>query len=253
MRAGPTLRPAVRAADRAPAVRRARPHRAGTRLAGGALLVVAALAGCEAGGSAQQIIDRARLVNDLAARLDRAGQLTYTAEYQLPGGEAATIAQAQPPRTAYTYPGGKLVVQPDTIAECRTDGGAAVCTVTPRPSPGVEPPQRVLRGGGRGIVPPTTVVGLLTAASLDSNAVIAQHDTTIAGEHATCVDVSGVENAAASNFTACITSNGVLGEFRGTVSGVPVELTLTRLVGTVTGDAFALPAGAQVNDRRPGG
>ena len=35
------------------------------------------------------MIDRARLVNDLASRLDHASELTYTAEYQLPA-EAGT-------------------------------------------------------------------------------------------------------------------------------------------------------------------
>jgi hypothetical protein len=231
-----------------------RRHRTGARLIG--LLVLGspvALTGCGTIGGAQQVIDRAGLVNDLAARLDRASELTYTAEYQLPGGAAATIAQAQRPlRTGYTFPGGKFMVTGDAIADCRASAETMTCTLTPPPSPGTDPDAGLLTAVRRGgVVPPTFVVGLLTAASLDTNAVISQHDTTIAGEHATCVDVSGVENAAVPSFGACITGGGVLGSFQGTISDTRVDLSMTRLQDSVAEDAFDLPAGATIVDNRP--
>jgi hypothetical protein len=217
-----------------------------------ALTTPAAAWGCGTIGDAQQVIDRARLVNDLAARLDHASQLTYTAEYQLPGGAGATIAQAQDPlRTAYTYPNGKLMVAPDATTDCRSQNGTMTCTLTPPESPSPDPAIALLTTVSGGVVAPTVVVGLLTAAALDNNAVISQHDTTIAGEHATCVDVSGVDNAAASNFTACITAEGLLGSFKGTVQGTSVEISMTRLSDTVAADAFGLPAGAKMVDKRP--
>ena len=54
--------------------------------------------------------DEPRLLNELATRLDRAGDLTFTAEYRLDGGSRAVLAQAQQPRrAAYVHPGGKAV------------------------------------------------------------------------------------------------------------------------------------------------
>jgi hypothetical protein len=244
-----------------------RPTRSALRVLGrvralGSVAAVAAVVATGAGCTAQQAIDRAALVNDLAARLDHAGQLTYTADYQLPHGELASIAQAQHPlRVAYTFPGGKLVVTPEAITDCRVAGGAMTCTVNPPPSPGTDSTIGLITAvsggtdgatGKAGVVVPALVVGLLSAASLDSNAVIAQHDTTIAGEHATCVEVSGVDNAVASAFSACITVSGILGSFKGTVNGVGVEISMTGLRDTVADNAFDPPAGAKIVDRRPG-
>jgi hypothetical protein len=219
-----------------------------------ALCAVAVLAGCGSIGDAQQVIDRARLVNDLASRLDHASELTYTAEYQVPSGAHATIAQAQEPaRVAYTYPGGKYATTKDATLDCQTTGTGLTCTLTAPPAP-IANSQTGLQSRmiDHGLVPPTTVVGLLTAASLSSNAVIEQHDTTIAGEHATCVGVSGVENSDASQFDACITAAGVLGSFKGAISGKPMEVALIRYVPSVAENAFDPPADATTIDQRPG-
>jgi hypothetical protein len=215
-----------------------------------ALCTVAVLAGCGSIGDAQQVIDRARLVNDLASRLDHASELTYTAEYQLPSGEHATIAQAQEPaRVAYMYPGGMYATTKEATVDCT----GLTCTLTAPPAP-IANSQTGLQSRmiDHGLVPPTTVVGLLTAASLSSNAVIEQHDTTIAGEHSTCVGVSGVENSDASQFDACITAAGVLGSFKGAVSGKSMEVALIRYVPSVAENAFDPPADATTIDQRPG-
>jgi hypothetical protein len=215
-----------------------------------ALCTVAVLAGCGSIGDAQQVIDRARLVNDLASRLDHASELTYTAEYQLPSGEHATIAQAQEPaRVAYMYLGGMYATTKEATVDCT----GLTCTLTTPPAP-IANSQTGLQSRmiDHGLVPPTTVVGLLTAASLSSNAVIEQHDTTIAGEHSTCVGVSGVENSDASQFDACITAAGVLGSFKGAVSGKSMEVALIRYVPSIAENAFDPPADATTIDQRPG-
>jgi hypothetical protein len=221
-------------------------------LATAAVVVTAAVAltGCGSIGDAQQVIDRARLVNDLANRLDHASELTYTAEYQLPGGNHASIAQAQTPvRVAYTYPGGMYATTKEATIDCT----GPTCTLSGPPSPiadsqaGLQ--DRMIK---HGLVLPTTVVGLLTAASLSSNAVIVQHDITIAGEHATCVSVSGVENSDAAQFDACITATGVLGSFKGTINATPTEVSLIRYIPSVAENAFDPPAGAKTVDERPG-
>ena len=71
-----------------------------------------------------------------------------------------------------------------------------------------------------------------------------------AGRHATCVRVENVDNTPASRFDACITTEGVLGSFAGTLSGRPVDVALTRYRETVDGAAFAPPPAARLIDRR---
>jgi hypothetical protein len=90
------------------------------------------------------------------------------------------------------------------------------------------------------------VIRLLTDAALDPEATIQQSDTTLAGHHATCVDVTRAGN----RFDACVTSEGVLGSFAGTLDGKPAEVTLSRYTDTVESAAFDVPAGAGVVDRR---
>jgi len=221
-----------------------------------AVTLAGTVAGCGSLGDAQQVIDRSRLVNDLASRLDSASTQTYTADYQLADGQRASIAQAQKPvRASYAYPGGKYATTNLATVDCQA-GPRPSCTLTLPPTPNADSDVEsglLPRLRDHGVVPPTLVIGLLAAASLSPNAVVRQHDTTIAGEHASCVDVSGVANAAASTFDACITTSGVLGSFHGTVDGRPMDVSLVRYATTVAPDAFDPLSGATVVDQRPPG
>ncbi|RLP95215.1 hypothetical protein [Micromonospora sp. CV4] len=218
-----------------------------------AVSVIASLTvtGCQTFEDAGRAMGRSDLVNDLAARLDRALELTYSAEYQLPGGETAAIVQAQDPaRSTYSYPGGRLTVTPDGITRCTAAGGRTACTLVTPPTPGSKPTVALFaEANEQGLVTPPVVVGLLTAAALDPQAVIRQSDTTVAGHHATCVEVQRSDG----DLTACVTTDGVLGSFTGSVDGKPMELALSSYSETVPKDAFDPPAGATVVDRRPGG
>lgn len=222
------------------------------RVLTGSTIAVLAVAGCQTLDDAGRVIGRADLVNELAARLDGAGERTYSADYQLPGGQSASIAQSQtPPRAAYTYPGGKLTVTADATTECVAAGTRHTCTLNPPPASTNKPTVAVFQSANaRGLVTPPVVINLLTAAALDPNATVEQHDTTVAGRHATCVRVRQVTNAAAANFDTCITTEGVLGSFAGTVDGTEVDIALSRYRDTVESVAFDLPAGAGVVDRR---
>jgi hypothetical protein len=217
----------------------------------GSTIAVLPLAGCEAIEDSGRAIGRADLVNDLAVRLDRAVELTYSADYQLPGGQSGSISQAQRPhRAAYTYPGGKLTLTVEATAECDTAAPKPTCTLKPPPGQAT-PLVAVLAGvNERGLVTPPLVISLLTATALDPNAVIEQNDTTVAGRHATCVRVEQVSDAAASSFDACVTTEGVLGSFAGVVDGRPVDIALSRYRVAVDSTAFELPSGAGVVDRR---
>ena len=210
------------------------------------------LAGCGPVTDTRQVLDRSKLVNEMASRLDKASTLTYTAEYKLPDGQHATVAQAQQPiRAAYTYPTGKFVTTTLLTMDCRATGGATDCTVDPPPTPKSDTSGLFVAMRERGLVPPTLVIGLLTAASLSSDAAIKRSETTIAGQPATCVEVSGVRDAAATDFDACITDNGVLGSFDGTVDDKESDVSLVKYETTVAPDAFDPPAGAETVDNRP--
>src|SRR2546423_1466839 len=110
---------------------------------------------------------------------------------------------------------------------------------------------RVGQTADGGVIPPQLVIGLLTAAAVDTQAVVTTRDTTIAGENATCVQVSGVQNAKASSFEVCVTTGGLLGSFTGLVSGTQIDVRLDRFDPTVAPDAFDLPPGARIVDKRP--
>ncbi|RAN98717.1 hypothetical protein [Micromonospora saelicesensis] len=219
-----------------------------------AVSVIASLTvtGCQTFEDAGVAMGRSELVNDLAARLDRALELTYSADYQLPGGQRAAIVQAQDPaRSTYTYPGGQLTVTPEAITRCTTTGARPQCTLITPPTPGSKPTVTLFgEANQQGLVTPPVVVGLLTAAALDPQAVIKQSDTTVAGHHAACV---AVESSSSGDFTACVTTEGVLGSFTGPVDGKPMELALSSYTATVDEGAFEPPADADVVDRRPGG
>jgi hypothetical protein len=230
-----------------------RPRR-GARLP--ALLAVAVLAltagtGCGGLDDRGSALDRTDVVTDLATQLERSASLTYAADYQLTGGRTARVVQSQsPPRAAYVYPGGMIAVTAEATTRCSAETKPLTCTKTAPPAPtaairGAEPTD----AGRNGMVTPSVVLKLLTATALDSDAIIDQHDTTIAGRHATCVVVMNVD-ALAARFDACVTTEGVLGSFTGTVDGTPVELAMTRFSDTTDGVTFDPPAGAKVIDRR---
>lgn len=204
--------------------------------------------GCQALDDAGQALGRADLVNDLAARMDRALEQTWAADYQLTGGQTASIAQTEDPlRSAYTWPAGKITVTQEALTRCATAGGRTSCTVLPPVLTAGKPSVVVYTEVGKhGLITPPAVIRLLTQAALDPAATIIQSDTTLAGHHATCVDVTG----AGDHFTACVTTEGVLGSFTGTLQGKPAELALTRYAETVDAAAFDVPPGAGVVDRR---
>jgi hypothetical protein len=241
--------------------RRARPFPAGgdaptsrrVRLAVAGVVALAALTGCgdledaAAAGSA-----RDDLAGDLAAQLSAGDTLTYSAGYQLAGGRTATVARAQDPaRIAYVYPGGKTIVTADATIRCEQAAKTLTCTMTaPLVLTAPLPAAAFARAGKAGMVLPGTVLTLLNAASLDPDKTVRQHDTTIAGHHATCIETAGVDGAEAGGFTACITSEGVLASFTGRLGGEPVDVAMTHYSDAVDADAFEPPPNARLLDHR---
>ncbi|WP_125809448.1 hypothetical protein [Actinoplanes sp. ATCC 53533] len=220
-------------------------------LAAAALMLCVATAGCSDLDDPGQGLTRNDLVADLAAQMTAAADLTYEASYQLSGGGKATVAQTKKPaRTAYVYPGGKITVTADATTECHM-AKTTTCTMTAPLTAASPAPATVFDGAGEtGLVTPATVLALLNAAVLDNDVEVDQHDTTIAGRHATCVQLAGVDDAAARDFTTCITNEGVLGSFSGILNQTRMDVAMTHYSEQVEEATFALPQSAKLVDRR---
>lgn len=220
-------------------------------LAVAALMLCVATAGCSDLDDPGQGLTRNDLVADLAAQMTAAADLTYEASYQLSGGGKATVAQTKKPaRTAYVYPGGKITVTAEATTECHM-AKTTTCTMTAPLTAASPAPATVFDGAGEtGLVTPATVLALLNAAVLDNDVQVDQHDTTIAGRHATCVQLAGVDDAAARDFTTCITNEGVLGSFSGILNQNRTEVAMTHYSEQVEEATFALPQSAKLVDHR---
>jgi hypothetical protein len=223
----------------------ARVHRTAGLLAAAALL---AACGDFDNPAAAQGVSRNDLIAALAAQLGGSESLTYTATYQLVGGATGSIAHApDPARTAYRYPGGVLVITTAAITRCVQRS----CAITAPPGPAGRLPAPLFTAAQRtGLVPPGTVLAMLNAAALDTDLTVDQHDTTIAGRHATCVALDDVDDAAAREFSTCITNDGVLGSFTGTLGGKAFDVAMTDYADRIGADAFTAPAGSVTVDHR---
>jgi hypothetical protein len=208
------------------------------RVVAGLLAAAAPLAGCADfdNPAAAQGLTRSDLVAQLAAQLGESVSLTYSATYQLAGGRTATIAQAQDPRrSVYRYPGGEVLLSPAATTRCT----GKRCTSTAPPTPTSPPPAALFADAEKaGLAVPAAVQTLLNAARLDRDMVVDQHDTTVAGRHATCLDLQNVDKAETGAFSTCITSDGVVGTFTGTLSATRIEVALTDYADQVPTDAF---------------
>jgi len=190
-------------------------------------------------------IARDDMVSEMATLLARVTGLTYTATYQLAGGESATVTQAQKPtRTAYLYPGGRLIEQTTGTTRCEGAESVLTCTQT-EPAPATTAPL-----AGSTLITPEAALALLNTAALDQEVQSEQHDTTIAGRHATCLGLSRVDGTPTAEFSVCVTNEGALGSFTATIAGVRYEQALISYEEKAAPATFELPAAAKVTDRR---
>jgi hypothetical protein len=217
------------------------------RLALVAVAACLALAGCSGGGP----IDRSRLIDDMTHQLERGRYTAYSADYQLAGGARASIGQQlDPARTVYGYPGGMLVVYGDQQTICATMARPAKCQVSALPTAATGLAASYADATRQGFMTAPVVADLLRVAVLQPSTSVKPHDSTIAGQPSSCLEVSGLVDAASPAFTACVTADGVLASFTGLVNGVNVDQALIQVSRKVSEEAFALPAGAQVVDLR---
>ncbi|MGK5680923.1 hypothetical protein [Actinoplanes sp. URMC 104] len=209
-------------------------------LAAGSLLLLGA-AGCgDLDEASAAPLTRDDLITEAADQLATGSGLTYTAKYQVTGGETATVARAQrPARASYVYPGGRLITTDTVTIRC----AGATCT-----SKAADPAAPASLDGAP-LVSPEAAQAMLTAAALDPHVETTQHDTTIAGRHATCLSLSDVDDTPAHAFDLCVTSEGVLASFTATIDGERMDQALTAYTDTTTPDAFLVPPHAKLIDK----
>jgi hypothetical protein len=210
-------------------------------VASATMLVAAACGGVDSASAAS--ITHDDLVSEMAAQLTESSTLSYTATYQLAGGDQAQITQVQKPtRVAYSYPGGRLIRTPTGTIRCQGEDDALTCVeTTPNPA---DP-----RTTGA-LTSPDSVLAMLNMAAVDTGVEAKQHDTTIAGHHATCLALTGVLHAPTPDFGVCVTAEGALGSYTATVNGKQADLALTAYSDKPDVSAFALPSTAHLTDNR---
>ncbi|GGL06613.1 hypothetical protein [Mangrovihabitans endophyticus] len=110
--------------------------------------------------------------------------------------------------------------------------------------------EAVAEAARTGMIMPATVLALLNAAALDSDVDVEQHDTTIAGHHATCITLDRVVGGPIARFGACVTTEGALGSFTGVLDGKTVDVAMTHYSDRTDSDAFVPPRYARTVDHR---
>jgi hypothetical protein len=205
------------------------------------LLLVVAVAGTAActdldQANAAGVADEG-LISQTADRVAAADGLSWTATYRLAGGEAARVARAQKPsRIAYTFPSGLVIITPDTVTRCARATEKMDCTDGDRQDGEEGPP------ASTGLVAPAAILDMLEAAAIDPDLAVTPRETTIAGRHASCLKLTGVDQSAASNFEVCVTVEGTVAAFAGMVAGSPVEMTLTDYRAGIDETDFTVPS-----------
>jgi hypothetical protein len=212
-----------------------------TGLVASTTMLVAACGGVDSANAAS--ITHDDLVSEMAGQLAESSTLSYTATYQLAGGDQAEITQAQKPtRVAYAYPGGRLIRTSTGTIRCRGADDALTCVET-------NPDPADARSTGA-LTSPDSVLAMLNMAAVDTGAEAKQHDTTIAGHHATCLALTGVSHAPTPDFGVCVTTEGALGSYTATVNGKQIDLALTAYSDKPDVSAFELPPAAHLTDSR---
>lgn len=222
------------------------------RLLAALCLAALGMGGCEAINDATAPIDRGKLLDDMSSQLDRGESVLYSADYQLAGGNRASVGQqTAPPRTVYGYPGGMIIVHGGDQTSCTTTSRPARCEVNSITLASAGVPSTYAEATKHGLITAPVVADLLKVAALQPAASVKPHDTTIAGQQASCLEVSGLADSTSAAFTACVTADGVLASFKGVVSGINIDQALIEVTRRVGEEAFSLPVGADVVDLRP--
>jgi hypothetical protein len=227
------------------------------------IVAVVALAlvglGCGFVNQAKNVIDTAAVLGDFADRLGRSATLTYTAEYQVTGGQQRVTLAQDPPKAAFLADDGRFIFTAEHMIICGSEpGGTTTCQRAPNRSTQVDAASAGFVAGvaGPGFVTPEVALGMVAAAALVPGAKVDSSSKEIAGQPSLCANVTGLENASTAgtedvlkDFTVCVTEVGILASFSGTLAdGQRGAIELASYRDTVDAGAFEVPAGATVTD-----
>jgi hypothetical protein len=222
-----------------------------------AISLAAATLGCGLIKQARNVAQTATVLSDFADRLGKAAKLTYTADYNVTGGDKVTLVQ-QPPNAAFIGKDGRFIFTSDFTYLCDTQDSVLTCQKSPSNSDSVDSTDSAFVAGiaGPGFVTPELALGLILAAALVPGATVAKSERTIAGQHSLCVKASGLEAAASpgdteapKDFEVCVTDAGVLSSFNGTLTtGQHAAIELSSFSLTADPSAFTPPADAKIVD-----
>jgi hypothetical protein len=200
-------------------------------------LVAAVVSGCTTAADAGSAFGDSQLVNEIANRLTNGAGESYTATYALAGQHRATLAHStDADTTSYRFPDGIIVLAPGTATSCTAIGKASACS-TMSANPAQPAIDETLETDG--MIRPEAVIAKLAQTSVNADAIIAESDRTVAGTDETCVSVTGVP--AADQFTACVTNDGLLGAFTGSINGYAVDEQLVDFTMSVDASSLATP------------
>jgi hypothetical protein len=209
------------------------------------------VAGCGVIRDATSPINRDRIIDDMSRQLERGREVTYLADYQLAGGERATVAQqAAQKRTFYGFPGGIILLDEKGLTQCDRTLHPAKCEVRALAPAAASLAPGYAEATKHGLITSPVLADLLRITTLQVKAEVEPQDATIAGLPASCVKVSGLLEAPATGFTACVTADGVLATFTGDVNGLHIDQALVRVGRKPADEVFVLPEGAQIHDLR---
>jgi hypothetical protein len=231
-------------------MRTARATRAVTSLAA-AVAVGATGGGCGVIAKVKDVAGNVQTLTELADKLKDSTELTYTADYRTADGRSVRLVR-QPPRSAYLGPDGAYITAPDATLLCR----AATCQkAPPHGDVAITDAPMLSTVTGKGFVPPSLAIGLLAAAALYPEATVRESTGKAAGKPTRCAAVTDLPSTPGgdatggplTNFTVCITDEGVLGSFQGTLQdGTGADVTLTGYSTHTDSMAFSPPPDAAI-------
>jgi hypothetical protein len=226
-----------------------------------AAVVSAGTLGCGVVSKAKQAVENVSAISDLADKLGKSDQLTYTGTYKMDDGSTATVVQ-EPPKAAFLGKSGRFILTQDALLLCSGtgsgSGGKVACQRSPnqnKVAASADQAAYVSAVAGGGFISAPMAVAVMTAAAVVPGTKIDKSEKKIAGVKSTCLHVTGIPGdkdpnaVTAKEFTVCVGDNGVLTTFTGVgTDNKKVGVELTKFTGKVDEKAFVPPAGAKIVD-----
>jgi hypothetical protein len=213
--------------------------------------------GCGVVSKAKQAVENVSAISDLADKLGKSDQLTYTGTYKLDDGSTATVVQ-EPPKAAFVGKQGRFILTADALLLCNGTGSKAVCQRSPnqnKVAASADQAAYVSAVAGGGFISAPMAVAVMTAAAVVPGTKIDKSEKRVGGVDSTCLHVTGIPadkdpNAVtAKEFTVCVGDNGVLTTFSGVgTDNKKIGVELSTFIGKVDEKAFVAPAGAKIVD-----